>query len=1167
MKNFKLLLSIMLAVIGWSTAQAETVSPYTVDFNTNPGTGVHDFAVASNWKHIVPNSNYDGYGPYYMSYSYSSSEGIDGSGALLPYRQYAGDYGGGEVVKDILVTPVINGEVKMYVKASGLASTSNPSFVEFYQVNEAGTEAGELIQRFTADDYVADANIEGWSYVTISLSSAQRVGIRAQYVYLDNFSATSAEIVKEPKLTITSLSSVAGGTYYPNQNADGTTDITLKVKVTNNGEVDLVAGTTENYTLSLVKREYYGSAVTEFDDVTFAIPVDIAVGETAEFEATFKAPSTIGTGWMYLKVKENISGTTSSGQVQTQIQEYASKFIFDKEGTSYYSSSSATTTPINFGKITADATLSYEIYNSGSAPLTINSFTLPEPFTSDAPAGEFTVAGGEKKVIAITLPATTPGIFTGDLEINYTNFGKEAATYKLAISGTILDTSKNIITFDNGKTGEEANGQFPAGSIHADAVYISSKTENDVTNWYLQSVNSPTTKFITPLLTAEAGEAFTYDAWYSSYNSSCAVTVYTSTDRITWTQVDKQTYSSGINGTAKTFAVTIEEAGDYYIAFELTGNALIDNIYGLTLAEAPEHDWYVIGSDIPTTGTQNATYTASIDVKNIAAEADVITTATLYVDGEAVATQENISLEGNTKTAAEGTGRNGYSNIEDPVNISLSFKPHTYGELPAYIELKNGDKVVKTEEVTVNIAKEELSSDIAVGEAKTTGRYAPFYGFDMEQGAYADFYYSAEQLAAFGIKKGDVIKSIKFKSTNSSKTINSLTAEAWVGMEENGTFAAGQVDKDNMTHVVLYEQEKVEFGTEVEMVIDLSENPIVYDGTSEIRIYTYINGGGAYMSFGWEVDSNYPSQAFYTKNESSWSSYSYQACPVGYFGLDVQPIAMSGVVTEAAEGNPLEGATVTLYNEENDVEYSATTDAEGKYSIDVIQSDLVYTVTVTAENYQDYEESGISFANGSLEQNFVLEPPLTSLEVTLSEYGYSTFFYSDYAFEVPQGVTAYVVEGINGKTLSLVEVVDVIPAGCAVILEGEPNGIYDFNYTTDPETTYENLLQGTDTDETIQASSDSKYYVLAAKNGVAGFYYGAADGGSFTNKAHRAYLAVPVESTNGANAFFFDNATGIQNATIAAEDSNAPAYNLSGQRVDNAYKGVVIVNGKKILKK
>ena len=41
----------------------------------------------------------------------------------------------------------------------------------------------------------------------------------------------------------------------------------------------------------------------------------------------------------------------------------------------------------------------------------------------------------------------------------------------------------------------------------------------------------------------------------------------------------------------------------------------------------------------------------------------------------------------------------------------------------------------------------------------------------------------------------------------------------------------------------------------------------------------------------------------------------------------------------------------------------------------------------------------------------------------------------------------------------------------------------------------------------------------------------------------------------------------IKKATAATISSDTPAYNLAGQRVDKAFKGVVIVNGKKMVRK
>ncbi|MBR1934367.1 MAG: carboxypeptidase regulatory-like domain-containing protein, partial [Prevotella sp.] len=937
---------------------------YLADFNTAISTSNHDFAVASNWGHIVPNSDYDGYGPYYMSYSYSSTSGIDGSGTLLAYRQYAGDYGGGEVVYDLLVTPNVQGTIQLFVQASGLASSSNPSFVEFYTLNAAGNGRGELIQRFTADDYVA-SEIEGWSTVSINVATMQRIAIRAQYVYLDNFSATAAEIVKEKKLTIKGVSSPTGQTpYYVNQNADGSADVQLVVKLQNSGEVDFVAGQTENYTLSPVKKAYYGSTETVYDAITFDIPENLAVGEEKDVTMTFNVPA-IETGWLYWKVKENISSTVSSAQVQSQVQEYASKFIFDVAGSTYYSSSSATSKPINLGKITETTTVNYEIYNSGSAPLTINSFAVPAGYTTDAPEGEFVVAAGEKKQIAITLSAENYGIFAGNIEIVYTNFGKAQATYILAISGTVVDPSKNLITFDNGETGEALNGQFPKGSIHSDQVYITSATEGDVTNYFLQST-STTTKFVTPLLTAQAGESFTYDAWYSGWSgSSSAVTVYTSTDRVNWTQADRQTYSSGIGSTPTTFNVTIAEAGNYYLAFELAGNALLDNIYGLTLAESPLHDWYLMGSNVPAAGKQNKAYTASISLKNIDSMADEVISATLFVDGEAVQVLNNVELPANDKTAAVGTGRNGYSNIEEPTVISFTFIPHKIGTLPVYIELKSGQTAVTSETVDVTFAEEKLESDIAVGNSKSTSQYAPFYSSWMDDSSgnsMSDMLYTPEQLAAFGIKSGDKIVGITFRGTpTGSKTINSLSADAWVAMQEVGSFVAGTPDKDNMTHAsILNEQETVfESGTAFDFAIDLSASPIVYDGASAIRVFTNINGHGQYQNIAFPTDTEY-NNAYYAHGATpSWSSA--YGIPVAYFSLDVEPTFYTGTVTDGTD--PVAGAVVTLTSaDEDDVQYTGTTTTDGTFQIAIIQDTKTYNVSVEAEGYPEAAAAeGVTF--------------------------------------------------------------------------------------------------------------------------------------------------------------------------------------------------------------
>lgn len=1183
----KITLFLLLSLLGLQQAKAEAVSPYTVDFNSTINTGIHDFAVASNWGHIVPVSDYDGYGPYYMSYSYAAAEGIDESGAVLAYRQYAGDNWGGEEVKDVLVTPKVSGEVALYVKAGISASSSNPAFVEFYTVNSAGTAIGSLIQRFAVAE-LQESDVEGWKRVSINVSSEQRVAIRAQHVYMDNFSATTADIVKERKLTITSLASPTGSTpVVCNQRTDGSVDVTAKVTVQNNGDEDLRVGD-EDFTLTFVMKPYYSAAVV-YEGATFAIPVDVAVGKSATFEATFNVTSfntsATNSGYFYIKVRENVSGSTSSAELQAKVQEYQSKFIFDKEGTTYYSSSSSTSTPIDLGKVSAETSVSYEIYNDGTAPLVIHSISVPAPFTSDAPTGEFTLAGGEKKVITITLPIDNPGIFVGTLAIDYTNFGKERATYNLAISGTVIDPSRNLITFSNS---DDTNGQFPAGSIHSDQVYITQKTEGDITNYFLQST-STTTKFITPLLTAQAGESFTYDAWYSSYSSSAAVTVYTSADRVNWTQVDKLS-TSNLSTTMRTFTVTLDEAGDYYLAFELQGNALLDNIYGLTPAEEPEHDWYIAqDATIPAKGTQNIDYTASIQVHNISAADDVIETATLYMGGEAVATVEGTALAGNAKTAAIGTGRNNYSNIEAPATITFTFKPHEYGTFATYIELKAGDTVLTTDEVEVTIAQEAIVSELAIGDNSGVSSNSPLnLNFNNSETVSL---YNAAKLAKYGLQAGDKIQSITYKAykTGADHTTVFSAYYEWTDEQTQAQPTSELAyDTKGMTAIVENERHtwpKTEGGSGVyeDYLTFTFAEPLVYQEGMSLRLVVRSENDtekNNYSSVNFERGETYGNH-YYHRNDSrsdvkvtvdgrevnskiginaSWyADYN----PVIYFALAVEPVNVSGVVTDS-DGQPIEGATVTVYNEENDVEYVGTTDSEGRYAVDVIQDRLTYIATATAEGYEEEASDEFNFAEGSVTQDFTLVeamPETVTITLTADGTSYSGKWTLDFS---GLDIIPFKATQKTPKTVH-VESVTIVPDHTGVIIKGEP-GVYEVPTTTeatDDDFSDNLLVENVDEAYTVTAADEGMVYRYVNNNGEAMFQKAKA---GQTVSAGKAYLRLAVASALDFLGFDDDTTTGISQVAGTA-DTDAPAYNLGGQRVSGSYKGVVIQLGKKMVRK
>lgn len=91
-------------------------------------------------------------------------------------------------------------------------------------------------------------------------------------------------------------------------------------------------------------------------------------------------------------------------------------------------------------------------------------------------------------------------------------------------------------------------------------------------------------------------------------------------------------------------------------------------------------------------------------------------------------------------------------------------------------------------------------------------------------------------------------------------------------------------------------------------------------------------------------------------------------------------------------------------------------------------------------------------------------------------------------------------------------------------------------------------------------------YVLQNNNDVVGFYQVAANSQP-TVKANHAYLTVPAAQQE-VKAFFLNaqDATAISGLTGNTEGTEA-VFNMAGQRVQKAQRGIYIVNGKKVLVK
>ena len=206
---------------------------------------------------------------------------------------------------------------------------------------------------------------------------------------------------------------------------------------------------------------------------------------------------------------------------------------------------------------------------------------------------------------------------------------------------------------------------------------------------------------------------------------------------------------------------------------------------------------------------------------------------------------------------------------------------------------------------------------------------------------------------------------------------------------------------------------------------------------------------------------------------------------------------------------------------------------------------------------------------------------VASFKANISDAGYATF-YAPAEVSIPENVKAYYIaaEGINGNSVTLTQIENVIPANTAVILEGA-EGEYTFSVSeTDAAAVSGNLLKGT----IINTNIIGQAYVLGndTEDGV-GLYKAQmrtvalsnASGSVsvFQNNAYKAYLpasVVPAAANNAASfSFRFPGTTGVEE--VKTENGNVKTvYDLTGRKLkgeNGNLKGIYIINGKKVLVK
>ena len=978
--KFMVLAAAVLLGFGW--ASAEVVENYTVDFNTAISTEAHDFKIGTGWGHnVMPYASNE-----YVSYTYSETGGVDGSGALQIGTQVLG-YSSWQ--NDLLVTPPITGTMTIKVKATSNPGTSGTG-IKIWPVTRQGNKytTGDIIVNETGSSGVI-TNTDDWYTITVSDLDNTMLGIACSRVIIDDLQVDGSAVIELDKaLTITNVVSSVPTSGDLNCDSNNDYSFTYTITVKNTGEVDF-AGNEENLSVSIVKYNDTDVALA-----TTPLNQPLAIGESATVDVTLTQNYADNNQRLRYDAKENMSNGTYTVTPWVEPIPYLPNItVRDENSNDMVSYPNYATTFGAFGMVNEATSKTMLVRNSGAAPGAIT-ITVPDGFTAE-PA-TFTAEANTTTNVAITLLANEVGVKGGDMVVKC---GDEAVA-TIALSGTVLDESKWFVNFED--------QAIPAGCIvENNAWYVNtdSKTISDDNKRYLCSQSRNLNKFITPLLKVTEGEKMSFDVGRISGSTAddILLNVYYSTDRENWTLITTvpsadlpTTTNSGYNRQYKPLTKVLEgiPAGNVYLAFE-AGYVYIDNLYGFELVPV-DHDVIIKSINIPATGKQNNGYTATVTLQNLLDQEE--SCAASFVLGSQAALMSPVEIGA----------------LETKV-VEFTLVPNVPGEWEAMASFTwEDDYEVATDIINVTIAEETAESLVEVtaeGSAKTSTSNAPL-NLNYNNSETVSIY-NATQL---GLAAGAEITSITWKGYKTADT-HTTHVTVWVENTEVELVQTNdEINKDAMTMVYDGPYTFEKGGSSSDMIEMLKINfaePFAYTGNS-LRVVvrsTKIEDTYKYVSFESFSYENPATQCIGRQTDTgdenntssldglSWSTRNY--LPVITLGVKMEPATVSGVVTDE-EGNPLEGVYIEAESVEaapagdgaprlaataGPVAYQTVTDADGVYTLPIIQTDKQYNITYSLDGYNDEVIENVDLSNGAITQNVTLTREMFAIEIDCGENG------------------------------------------------------------------------------------------------------------------------------------------------------------------------------------
>lgn len=166
-------------------------------------------------------------------------------------------------------------------------------------------------------------------------------------------------------------------------------------------------------------------------------------------------------------------------------------------------------------------------------------------------------------------------------------------------------------------------------------------------------------------------------------------------------------------------------------------------------------------------------------------------------------------------------------------------------------------------------------------------------------------------------------------------------------------------------------------------------------------------------------------------------------------------------------------------------------------------------------------------------------------------------------FSKNNDISAYLVKYNDSDNRVTLTPVTVIPGNTAVVVKANA-GTYELQRSKESTTIVNNDLKFCNNSKKVTKALS--FYVLSKQGNGCGFYPVKVN----ENIApFKGFLTVNAASTVAAKPFYAigNTTTGISNTVEENKNVEDVHYNLAGQRVDNNYKGLVIVNGHKVIRK